>query len=255
MEAYGLIRGREDGRDYLYGNLVRQSILPPKISYRSQVGRIIDQGSKSSCVPASFVLIKEWQENKQRNFPKEWITLSIDFVYDQVQYWEPPYFGGSEPRDVCRILVNQGVCLEHQYSYKRITDKEKAELKADRNAKLVARRFKADMYVKMTTIEQAMQSVVTNGLISCGGDWIWDGTSRRKIGDTPVFDTGQGRIRGAHEYTITGYDLDREVFECVNSYGSSYADNGFFYLTFRAFQKHVWDSWCIMDKAHPLLKI
>jgi hypothetical protein len=44
-----------------------------------------------------------------------------------------------------------------------------------------------------------------------------------------------GNVVGGHEYEVVGIDVEHKLVKCANSWGTTWGDKGFFYMT--------WDTW------------
>lgn len=52
-----------------------------------------------------------------------------------------------------------------------------------------------------------------------------------------------GNLLGGHAITIVGYDNDKKIFICRNSYGEQWGDRGYFYMPYDYAELYASDAW------------
>lgn len=57
---------------------------------------------------------------------------------------------------------------------------------------------------------------------------------------------GNARLRGYHAITIIGYDDSKQAFRMVNSWGKSWGDNGFLWISESFLTRHGRDGWSVV---------
>ena len=87
-------------------------------------------------------------------------------------------------------------------------------------------------YLHMTSVA-ACQTAIQTGPFIVGSNWY---TSMDTPDPTGLV-TVSGNVRGGHEYECVGYDAGTDLWEFVNSWGTSYGDQGHFYYSSASFAR------------------
>lgn len=74
-------------------------------------------------------------------------------------------------------------------------------------------------------VEDLARMVATLGPCAVGTDWM------SEMDQGGVVSIG-GYVRGGHEYEVIGWHADTQQFECVNSWGKGWGQNGRFFIRF-----------------------
>lgn len=82
-------------------------------------------------------------------------------------------------------------------------------------------------YLHMTSVD-AMITGLQTGPIIVGVPW-YSGFDRPDAYGNVVL---SGSVRGGHEFAVLGVNLEAKKFKCLNSWGTGFADNGYFYVSF-----------------------
>jgi hypothetical protein len=92
--------------------------------------------------------------------------------------------------------------------------------KAAKNAGLISG------YLHMTSVA-ACQTAIASGPFIIGSDW-YEGFDNPTPGGLVTI---SGQVRGGHEYECIGYDAASDLWQLVNSWGTSYGVAGHFFYT------------------------
>ena len=88
--------------------------------------------------------------------------------------------------------------------------------------------LKDNLYAFAGSVAEVVTWVLTTGPVITGTNWysgmmLPDATGRVKISGEKV---------GGHEWTINGADTDKQLFYCVNSWGTGWGQGGHFAISF-----------------------
>jgi papain like protease len=98
--------------------------------------------------------------------------------------------------------------------------------KACKNAGLISG------YTHITSIAAA-QTAIQTGPFIVGSDWYTGMDNPNESGLV----TATGTVRGGHEYECIGYNAEADLWELVNSWGTSYGVGGHFFYSTATFKK------------------
>ena len=98
-------------------------------------------------------------------------------------------------------------------------------------AKAVKARGRIQGYAWANTISEVEQWLLTKGPVTVGTDW-W--TTMFDPDPTGLINVG-GKVEGGHCYVLDGYDPTTGLFRIQNSWGSSWGQNGYAYISMKDF--------------------
>lgn len=98
--------------------------------------------------------------------------------------------------------------------------------KAAKNAGLISG------YLHMTSLA-AVQTAIQSGPVIIGVNWYEGFDSPNSAGLVSV----SGSVRGGHEFEVIGYDTQTDLWEAVNSWGTSYGVSGRFFFSSATFSR------------------
>ena len=225
-----LKKSPDDSRDILF---TIDSNYPEILDYRSLLMPIRNQGSQGTCYAQSACCMKEWQEKNDYGL-KEYLSPQFFYnnrfnKYDEDQNNDDGMFG----RDVMKLLSNVGVCLEKNYEYGRIEDRESIPENIYNEAKLHCIRS----YARVTTLEQLKKSLWMNGPCLIAFPVYNYGLKMWKQDENQEFS-------GGHAMTVVGYDDDGFIIR--NSWGENWGDNGYCIYPYSEWGSH-WEIWTTVD--------
>lgn len=184
----------------------RAAEIPDVLDYRKYMMPIRDQGSRPTCAAQTFSAIMEYQYTRTDG----------DFRYDSPMFIynlrENPGEGMSG-KDLERIGGTYGICSESTFPYIQSNYLTTPPTEAFTEAKLTRTK---DMVV-LNTIEDVKKFLVFYG--PCYMAFLV-----HNFGPQPWIRTGEDSF-GGHAVCIVGYD--KKGFLIRNSWGDSWADNGY----------------------------
>lgn len=167
---------------------------------------------------------KEWQEG---------FRLSPRFLHDRIAQAGR----GAFPRDAMKILTDTGVPEEECQPYIPNTPTQPCE-----NALKRAAPNKIRTYARLTTIDEMKRCLVEHGpfMAAFGINKSWyDPTLGMVVeGDMQI---------GGHAVAIVGYNDAVDILKFKNSWGETWGDKGYGYMSYQTAINTLWDAWSCVD--------
>jgi len=166
--------------------------------------------------------------------------FSPKFIYNQIN---GGIDGGSYILDAMKCLTDLGVAPMSSVSY---SDNDYISWPLEKAySDAIAFRSDSAFYLDITTsqgIEELKQHIANDNDNAVIGIEVWDPFYKGNFGDDNIYDTGDtlGSIVGGHAVCIVGYNDSlltpdgRGAFRLINSWGSYWGDNGYFWMTYKA---------------------
>lgn len=245
---YGYFRDPIDNRDYSFysvSRLIREEVdtLPKKVSYRTSLSPVKNQGNLGSCVAFASVALKEWQEQKE-NVNRNEYDLSEKWVYWNCKEIDGyPNSEGTTIRSSMKILNKQGVPPEKAWPYE--TKKENIG-SPEKWAYMISKWNLISEYRRIENLTELKESLASNGPV-VGGVLVFDTFYYPKNGiiDMPIDDS---KVLGGHAILLCGYDDEKQLIEFKNSWSDRWGDGGFGYLPYQYIKKYCIDMWSCIDQ-------
>lgn len=99
-------------------------------------------------------------------------------------------------------------------------------------AKAMQKRSRLSVYAAATTLDDAIQWIMTKGTVVFGTDFMYD----METPDANGLVHPTGGVAGGHCYLGVGYDPTTELIQFLNSWGSSWGLTGHFFMKKSEFQ-------------------
>jgi len=240
--AQGCLKDPRDLRDIPMSLVLPPIPLPAKIDYGTDMTPVRDQGDEGTCVAfASVVGIKEYQDSKEYD---KTMKLSPRYLYSLCKKNDGiPEEEGTYPRVAMKMLLNFGTPPESYWPYSpHQTDEPKT------GADKAAVRYKVKAYARLKTVTEMKRSLVINGPFMAGVDVYesWFTAKASKTGMIPM-PAASDQYQGGHAICIAGYDDTKKLFKFKNSWGSSWGNKGYGYLTYDYMKQYCVDAWSATD--------
>lgn len=243
QHKYLLKKDTPDLRDHIFSSSKYRLVehLPDTVDLRSKCSPIVDQGDLGSCTANAIVsgLKKYLLKNKA-----VWIALSRLFLYWEERNIEGTVSAdsGASISDGMKVLNTFGVCPETDWPYDPTTFTN-----APSNQDVTdATPYKIAEYQRITSIDQ-LKASLAEGLPVVIGINVYDSFESDAVEQTgivPMPDTATESLIGGHAVLAVGYDDTKSQLIVRNSWGSSWGDNGYFYLPYDYYNKgYVSDCW------------
>jgi C1A family cysteine protease len=236
---YGLIRQKDDKRDFLFSKLKGVMLTPPSIDMRNLMPPIFDQLQLGSCTANSSAAYDMFLYNNK-------IELSRLFEYYMVRVIEGTVNedSGATNRDNVKSINKNGICEEifMPYDISKFTISPTAE--AINNAK----QYIISSYVALNNLDDIRQALTLSKPVILGLDVFesFEGSEIAKTGKMPMPLKSEQNL-GGHSVLVVGY-VDAGSYLIVrNSWGSTWGDKGYFYMPYQYLTNYTFDYW-MMNK-------
>lgn len=258
-EKWPCLPSPPDERDWPLSRITLPIRLPPAVRLDYLVPRVPDQGGCGTCVGKATMNILNAYYNHTQQLPDE--GLSSLFIYARCKQEDGvPDTEGTYPRVALKIAQKEGACPKQDLPYSswikqgncldmpQITDDMKKAAKMHR-IKAYARLQDPDGYTSLAQIKEALAAgkLVLAGILVTGSFMDITKWSNKKVIGPPG-----GGIYGLHAVCLCGYDNNMQAVRGVNSWGSSWGDKGYFWLSYDFFNWRddigmpaAWEAWAV----------
>ncbi|NIF06171.1 C1 family peptidase [Chryseobacterium sp. Tr-659] len=190
-----------------------------------------NQGKEGSCV--GWATAYAAASILEANFKGITQPRSPEYVYNQIK--QGSCDAGSYPKDALNLIKNQGVCSLTEMPY---NDTE-CSTQPNASQKNAASTHK---FIKWATVSNSNINDVKN-LLSMNLPVIIGITVDEEIKNLAntgwILKKRSGKVLGGHAICVVGYDDAKQAFKIQNSWGTSWADNGYFWIDYNFFAKNA----------------
>jgi len=229
----------QDWRDHSY-NFARIESPRDRVDLRKWASPVEDQLHLGSCVGQAVVGAYELLLNKVDN--KKFIDLSRLFVYYNARLLDNAVDEdvGAYVRDGIKAVNKYGVCSELAWPYliERFAQPPNIESYEDAQRRLIKKYYRIENIKDIVDALNADNPVVTSMNVYDSFDDL--DYSKNYILPMPK---ATENLIGGHAVTFVGYDLPKKLFLARNSFGTDWADGGYFWVPFDYAEQDFMDSW------------
>lgn len=210
--------------------------LPPVFSLRQQCPPVYDQGQTGSCTgnsTAGVCQLKRTLEGKQNV-----VEPSRSFIYYNARAMEGTTGedAGATIKDVCTGVIQNGFCSENEWPLDPATFLTTPPQKCFDDAKpeaggqflWVGEGLTGNALVKALKQAIASKDPIVAGITVYES---FESAQVAKTGMVPVPHFWE-QVLGGHAIAIIGWNDHIKCFECRNSWGPQWGDNGYFFLPY-----------------------
>jgi Papain family cysteine protease len=165
---------------------------------------------------------------------------SAAFIYNQVKRQKIDCREGAYLEDALEILRNQGDCLEQSFAFEKVD----CHTQPGTIQRVEAQQFRIQDFAAVFTLDEAGKSKtgkVCKILATQTPILIGMGVTASFFdilpGATNWNPSTQEEITGYHAMVLTGYNNVDRHFECFNSFGASWGQNGFIRIPYDDFER------------------
>jgi hypothetical protein len=202
-----------------------------------------DQGLQASCVGWAVAYgLKSYQEAVERRRPPRTSTevFSPSYVYNQIRTGDCG--AGSDILRALALLRTEGVATIADFSY----DSHSCNRQPSSADKEKARPYTIADWRKVDVRNHAeIKSQIVSGFPIVIGMYVDENFERLQSGS--VYTGPAGRELGGHAMVVVGYDDARGAYKVLNSWGTSWGDNGFGWISYGAFERRVKQAFTAQD--------
>ena len=242
---YLLKKDSEDLRDYSYRSIIfkKATDLPKSVDLRSKMSPVVDQGELGSCT--ANAIVSGLREYLEIITGQSLVRLSRLFLYYQERKLENTVNedSGAEIRDGMKVLNQIGVCPESDDPYDIRNFKQAPSAKAVTNAA----QYEITEYHRILDLN-GLKAALAEGLPVVFGFKVYESfesATVAKTGQVPAPKKGEQYL-GGHAVLAVGYvDQEKSGGNVIvrNSWGNTWGDQGYFYMSYTVFKKLLMDMW------------
>jgi C1A family cysteine protease len=205
--------------------------LPSSTSLQSQVVQIYDQGSEGSCTANSFCAAFQMMQSDKTFYP------SRQYIYYKERLIEAGYDptvitdSGANVLDGIEYAQQYGICSENLWPYELDNINTPPTLECDTDA--LSHKIGTSGSIQINDSNSIKQSLI-NGVPVMIAICVHESFELVQNGIIPMpnFQSRVDPILGGHEVLLVGYNDTTNSFQFLNSWGTSWGQNGFGYLPY-----------------------
>ncbi|CAN5525212.1 hypothetical protein BH10BAC5_BH10BAC5_27870 [soil metagenome] len=228
-------------------NMVGGGNLPVSVDLTSKLPPPGNQGAQNSCVGWSVgYAMKTFQEKNSRNWD---LTQGGDIVAQHV--FSPAYIynqinkgndNGAFFADAFELLRTKGIASLEKDPYDPSDHTTKPDAEADKEASS----YKIAWAKKIDKTDlHDLKSYLAKGypvIIAISFDENFSKVRSEIVNDMIVDEHAMG-----HAMLLVGYDETKNAFKIMNSWGTSWGDGGYCWMSYNAFNKCIRECWVAKD--------
>ncbi len=226
----------ENFEDFLKSSISQQIVATSQklIDWRNFCSPVENQSDIGACSSNATVGLLEFLEIKQG---LKFVDLSRLFQYYNARLedgWQDQD-SGSNISSNFKALNKYGVCTEQEYPY----NPSKVFVRPSWSAYQQAFGHRLTQSYKLRSNLNKLHEDILTCMRSChpvvfGIDVYQSFMNTKSI--MPIPQDGEKKL-GGHAMLIVGVDLNKEMYLVRNSWGTSWGDNGYFWMPFEVFNK------------------
>jgi C1A family cysteine protease len=209
--------------------------LPANVSYEYLFGPIEDQGEGGTCVAFATTALTEailFKRLHNRN-----VDISERALYSLVkEIYEPGTDdqAGLYGADALMCLEKTGYVPSSEWPYGTPTDPSDPSLYAPVPHNLIKTDHELHGFTRVENDSLSLQlALFEQGPITIGINWYQEWTNIDPGPDIILNpNPDPANLEGGHEIVIVGYSKEKQAFRLRNSWGTSWGDNGYFWMPF-----------------------
>ncbi|MBI2432449.1 MAG: hypothetical protein HYV26_06220 [Candidatus Hydrogenedentes bacterium] len=187
-----------------------------------------NQGSQGSCVGwATAYALKSYHEKLEVGWALNGTSrvFSPAYVFNQIHL---PDCNGSYISEALDLIVNQGCATWATMPYSDAG----CGLAPNATQRNEATNFRAGRWYRLNSVLEAKDALTNRDPVVIGIP-VYNNFNFLS-GTGSVYNTAQGNSQGGHAVTIVGFDDDQfgGAFRVINSWGTSWGDEGFFWMPY-----------------------
>jgi hypothetical protein len=220
--------------------------LPQSVDLSADLPPVGYQGTQNSCVGwASAYALKSFQEKVEL---KTTTLFSPSFIYNQ--RIDKSRDVGMSIIDALNIISDQGVAKLEDMPYNETDNLTQPSQIAKENAKP----FRIEGWRKVNILDikevRAQINAFYPVVIAVALDEGFK-AAKPNVGNSFVWKEQTGNFGGYHAMLVVGYDNSLNAFKVLNSWGNSWANNGYCWIDYNFFPKVVREGYIAKDAVTP----
>jgi C1A family cysteine protease len=250
-KVFNYKKDKPDARDYKFKAVPNYEKLlatrPSIIDWTRVMSPVKDQGQLGSCVGFGVTAMKEYEEVAERIYAQkeygpttpELSDLSESYLYWNAKGYDPDKSEGTSIRYAMMVLQKKGIPTEKFWPY---SDSKTGQ--ALPGAEEAAAWARIGSYWRVETLEDIL-TALSRQPIPIGIECFAEIENVASNGIVPM-PSSNSQSLGGHCICLVGYDDTKRLLKFKNSWGTSWGDNGYGYLSYDYFP-HIIDAWTCTD--------
>lgn len=220
-----------DARDHLYAAPVGvRRVLPRAVDLRPQMPPVYDQGACSSCTANALAAAHQFDQIAA-SMPSPY-TPSRLFIYygERALEHTVDQDAGAMIRDGIKVMAKTGVCPETLWPY----DVRSFAARPPPAAFATAAQHKIVSYARVPRTLTQFKGCLAEGFPFVFGFSVYESFESDEVARTGVapMPSMNEELLGGHAVLAVGYDDVTQRFTVRNSWGSNWADAGYFTMPY-----------------------
>jgi C1A family cysteine protease len=244
---YGWNRDMPDQRDHFFSAPLDKfpQGVPPTVDLRSHCPPVYDQGQLGSCTANAIAGALEFDRKKQNL--SDFVPSRLFIYYNErVMEGTVGSDSGAQIRDGIKSVAKIGAPPEKDWPYDiaKFTQRPPAQAYTD------AKYDRALRYMRLVQTLQQMQGCLAGGYPFVFGFTVYESFESQAVAQTgimPMPAPGEAKL-GGHAVMAVGYDNTKRMMTVRNSWGSSWGDQGYFYMPYEfIISNNTSDLWTVQS--------
>lgn len=244
VKKYGWKVNLPDQRDHMYQvPHTVASLLPSAVDLRPKCPPILDQLELGSCTANAIANAYYFDELNQKEASAFLPSRLFIYYNERVIEGDVKYDNGAQIRDGFKTINSQGVAPEALWPYNISKFAKKPTAKVYKEGL----KHKAISYQKLTQDLPTLKGCLASGSPFVFGFSVYDSFESQEVANTGIvpMPSKNEKLLGGHAVTAVGYDDVSQRFIVMNSWGTSWGQNGYFtipytYLTNSSLASDFW---------------
>jgi hypothetical protein len=257
---FGMLPSPPDPRDFQYKAFAGTQPLPSAFSRKDEMPPVRNQGKLGTCVSFATWAMKEWQENQQKDTPNG--GLSPRFIYQIAKQLDgQPTTAGTHPRVALQVLQKYGDAPESLFPYSGLISDVNLPM-PPQNVIDSATPYKINTFVQLNGLEEVKRAIVEQSPVELG-IMVTESFVESKNYVSEI----SGNMLGGHAIIACAYDDNIKLGNytggilLMNSWGTSWAQNGFVWLPYDAWNwmldkdlgiPFIMEAWASVDMPYAI---
>lgn len=228
--VYGWKPDVPDKRDhYVQLEHVDEGALPPYWTMRGSMPPVWNQGSLGACTAFAIGGAVAYERYLQSDaFKPSFLQI---YYSERAIEGTVPVDSGAYIRDGAKVTAQCGVAPDALWPYVE----SKFTQKPPKRALLAALDTRVTSYKRVQRNITGIRRVLSNGNTIVFGFSVYESFESDRVARTGIvpLPAAHEDLLGGHAVLMVGYDHERQLIECRNSWGSLWGDDGYFWLPYQ----------------------
>lgn len=231
-------------------------IALPESFVMPELPAALNQRYKGSCVAYAVAHARTLLSNESKTLangsPNYVAYASGDYLYEKYKYDKTSCQIGAHFTEVLDALKTEGTTSYAEFEFVAC-----GSLPTPAQEKS-ARKFRINDYYRLSsstgikpTLEDIKTQIATGNPVIIGIEVDQEFTNN----SLRLWDTNTSAFYGNHAVVLTGYDNKKQAFRLLNSWGATWGENGYIWVTYRKIQALLGPDVFVMQRDNPLKNV